>query len=104
MRAFRVFNRVTKVPVIWKLAGFRLGGIGQIAMLSVMALGVALILTVGFIAALTAFVMGFATVGGFSMLITRLDPDEALSELTALCLLGWGMRHRYSANFDLPGI
>lgn len=104
MRAFRVFNRVSKVPTVWKIGGFRLGGLTQIAMLSVMALGVALVLTVGMKTALAAFAVGFITVGAFSMTMSRLDPDEALSELSALRLLGRGMRHRYSANFDMPGI
>ena len=104
MRSYRVFNDVGKVRVVWKLAGMRLGGSSQIAMLLMMALSVALIQLTNLTAAAVVFVIGFTTIAVYSRMLARLDPTGALSELTALRLLRRGLRHRYSANFDLPGL
>lgn len=104
MRSFRVFNDVTEVRVVWKFAGVRLGGFAQIAMLSTMALSVALIMLVGLIAAAAAFVVGFVAITVYATLLSRTDDTGTLSELTQLRLLRRGIRHRVSANFNLPGL
>jgi hypothetical protein len=104
MRSYRVFNDVGKVRIVWKLAGMRLGGFSQIAMLSLMAICTLLIQVLGLIPAAVIFVVGFATIAGYSSMLTRLDPSGAVSELTALRLLRRGVRHRHTANFDLPGV
>jgi len=104
MRSYRVFNDVGKVRIVWKLAGMRLGGFSQIAMLSLMAICTLLIQLVGLIPAAVIFVVGFVVIALYSSMLTRLDPSGAVSELTALRLLSRGVRHRHTANFDLPGI
>ena len=104
MRSYRVFNDVGKVRVVWKLAGMRLGGFSQITMLLLMALSVLLIRLAGLLPAAVVFAVGFAGIGVYSTLLSRLDPAGALSELTALRLLRRGIRQRHSANFDLPGL
>jgi hypothetical protein len=104
MRSYRVFNDVGKVRIVWKLAGMRLGGFSQIAMLSLMAICTLLIQLVGLIPAGVVFVAGFATIAVYSSMLTRIEPSGAVSELTALRLLRRGIRHRYTANFDLPGV
>jgi hypothetical protein len=104
MRSYRVFNDVSKVRVVWKLAGIRLGGFSQIVMLSLMAICTLLIQLVGLIPAAVVFVAGFMAIAVYSSTLTRLDPSGALSEITALRLLGRGLKHRHSANFDLPGL
>jgi hypothetical protein len=104
MRPFRVFNRVTGVRTTWKFAGLRLGGIAQIAMLLVMAASTAVIMLSGFAAAGLAFGCGFISIAAYSVVLTRLDPDAVMSDLTVLGLLRRGLRYRRCANFDLPGI
>lgn len=104
MRSYRVFNDVGKVRVVWKLAGMRLGGFSQIAMLLLMALCTLLIQLVGIIAAAAVFALGFMAIAIYSATLSRIDPAGALSEITALGLLRRGVRHRHSANFDLPGL
>lgn len=104
MRSYRVFNDVGKVRVVWKFAGMRLGGLSQIAMLLTMAISTVLIQLVGLLPAAVVFVAGFLTIAIYSTTLTRLDEDGALSEMTALGLLRRGVRHRYTANFDLPGV
>lgn len=104
MRSYRVFNNVTKVRVVWKLAGFRLGGFAQIAMLSHMALCAALIQLAGVIPAAVAFAVGFVVITLYVTALNRIDPTGVVSELTALRLLRRGLRHRHTANFDLPDL
>lgn len=101
MRSYRVFNDVTKVRVTWKLAGVRLGGFAQIAMLLHMALCAALVQLIGLIPTAVLFIVGFATITVYVTVLTRIDPTGTLSELTALRLLRRGMRHKHTANFDL---
>jgi hypothetical protein len=103
MRSYRVFNDVGKVRVVWKFAGMRLGGFSQIAMLSLMAICTLLIQLVGLLPAAAVFVAGFMVIAIYSSMLTRLDPSGAISEMTALRLLRRGIKHRHSANFDLPG-
>ena len=104
MRSYRVFNDVGKVRIVWKLAGMRLGGFSQIAMLSLMAICTLLIQLAGLLPAVVLFVAGFVVIALYSSMLTRLDPSGAVSELTALRMLRRGIRHRYTANFDLPGV
>lgn len=104
MRPFRVFNRVTSVRTTWKFAGLRLGGIAQIAMLLVMAASTAMIMLSGFAAAGATFGSGFIAIAVYSVVLTRIDPDGVMSDLTVLRLLRLGLRYRRCANFDLPGI
>jgi hypothetical protein len=104
MRPFRVFNRVTGVRTIWKFAGFRLGGIAQIAMLLVMAASTGVMMLSGFAAAGVIFGSGFIAIAAYSVVLTRIDPDGVMSDLTVLRLLRCGLCHRRCANFDLPGI
>ena len=104
MRPFRVFNGVAGVRTIWKFAGLRLGPLGQIAVLALMALCLlVLLLTTPYIAA-GLFATGFAAVAFYAAVLSRLDDTETLSELTQLVLLRRGLKHRRGANFDLPGI
>lgn len=104
MRPFRVFNGVSGVRIIWKLAGTRLGSLGQIAVLSLMALCLfVLMLTNPYVAA-GLFTTGFIVITIYAAVLSRLDDTEALSERTQLALLRRGLKHRRSANFDLPGI
>lgn len=104
MRGYRVFNDVTKVRVVWKLAGLRLGGFAQIAMLTHMALCAALIQLAGLIPAAVIFAIGFLAITTYVTALTRIDPSGTVSELTALRLLRQGLRHRHTANFDLPDL
>jgi hypothetical protein len=73
-------------------------------MLSLMAICTLLIQLVGLIPAVVLFVAGFVVIALYSSMLTRLDPSGAVSELTALRMLRGGIRHRYTANFDLPGV
>lgn len=100
MRPFRVFNRVSKVPIIWKVAGVRLGGVSQVAMLLTMGAGLSLVLSQSPWLAAIVFGTGFVTVVLVSMLLSRLDPDETMSDITAFGLLWRAMRHQYTANYD----
>lgn len=100
MRPFRVYNRVSRVPVMWKVAGVRLGGIGQVAMLLAASVGVALILLSHQWLAVAVFGSGFLFIVTVSGTLRRLDPDEVLGDFTAFRLLANGMRHRYSTNYD----
>lgn len=102
MRGYRVFNDVHRVRVVWKLAGFRLGGFAQVMMLLLMAVSAALIQLAGLIPAAAVFVTGFLAITLYVTTLSRLDPAGALSELTALRLLVRGVRHRHVANFELP--
>ncbi|MFA5707530.1 hypothetical protein [Mycolicibacterium sp.] len=104
MRSFRVFNDVTGVRIIWKFGGVRLGGIAQVAMLLTMAVSTALILIAGILPAAVTFVVGFLTISLYAITLSRIDESGKLGDLTALHLLSRGLRHRRSANFDLPGI
>lgn len=104
MRPFRVFNGVVGVRIIWKLAGTRLGALGQIAVLSLMAMCLlVLMLTNPYIAA-GLFAAGFVVITIYAAVLSRLDDTETVSELTQLVLLRRGLKQRRSANFDLPGI
>ncbi|AKP58914.1 Uncharacterised protein [Mycobacteroides abscessus subsp. abscessus] len=103
MRSFRVFNDVKGVPIVWKLGGVRLGPYGQIAILLLGALSVPL----SFVSVVLPFVVfgfGFLVVAVYAVTLSRLDESGALSERTQVRLLRRGLKHRYSANFDLPGI
>lgn len=104
MRSYRVFNDVTRVRVIWKLAGLRLGGFAQVAMLSLMAVSVVLIRAAGLVPGVVVFAVGFAAIAVYVTVLSRIEPSGALGELTALRLLRRGIRHRNTANFDLPGL
>lgn len=104
MRSFRVFNDVTDVRIVWKFGGVRLGGIAQIAMLATMAISAAMILLAGLIPAAVTFVIAFLAITAYATVLSRMDSTGTLSELTALRLLRRGLRHRVSANFDLPGL
>lgn len=104
MRGYRVFNDVTKVRVMWKLAGLRLGPFAQIAMLSHMALCTVLILLAGPVVAAAVFAAGFLAVTAYVTILSRIDPTGTVSELTALRLLRRGLFHRHRANFELPGL
>lgn len=99
MRPFRVFNRVSKVPVMWKVAGVRLGGIGQLIMLSAMVSGLAALLMFGLWQAAVVFGSGAMFVLLTSRVLRRLDPDEAMGDLTAFLVLWRGLRHRHSGNY-----
>ncbi|SID92366.1 hypothetical protein [Mycobacteroides abscessus] len=103
MRSFRVFNDIKGVPIVWKLGGVRLGPYGQIAILLLGALSVPL----SFVSVVLPFVVfgfGFLVVAVYAVTLSRLDESGALSERTQVRLLRRGLKHRYSANFDLPGI
>ncbi|MDO3312513.1 hypothetical protein [Mycobacteroides abscessus] len=103
MRSFRVFNDVKGVPIVWKLGGVRLGPYGQIAILLLGSLSVPL----SFVSVILPFVVfgfGFLVVAVYAVTLSRLDESGALSERTQVRLLRRGLKHRYSANFDLPGI
>lgn len=103
MRSFRVFNDVKGVPIVWKLGGVRLGPYGQIAILLLGALSVPL----SFVSVVLPFVVfgfRFLVVAVYAVTLSRLDESGALSERTQVRLLRRGLKHRYSANFDLPGI
>ena len=104
MRGYRVFNDVTKVRVVWKLAGFRLGGFAQIAMLSHMALCAVLVQLAGLIPAAVIFIVGFVSIALYVTALSRIDPSGVISELTALRLLRRGLRRPQTANFDLPDL
>jgi hypothetical protein len=100
MRPFRVFNRVSKVPVMWKVGGVRLGGVGQAAMLLAMTAGVLLVLSGSILAAAVVFVTAALFIILVSGLLRRLDPDETVSDITAFTVLAGGLRHRHTANYD----
>lgn len=104
MRPFRIFNDVDQVRVVWKFAGVRLGGLAQVAMLSTMALSTAMIMLSGLLAAAVTFAVGFVAITLYATLLSRINDTGALSELTQLRLLSRGLRHRVSANFNLPGL
>ncbi|BBX87879.1 hypothetical protein [Mycolicibacterium aubagnense] len=104
MRSFRVFNDVTGVRTVWKLGGIRLGAFAQIAMLSTMAISAALVLPAGPVVAAAVFTVSFLTIAIYATVLSRIDETGTLSEITALRLLRRGLRHRVSANFDLPGV
>lgn len=103
MRSFRVFNDVKDVPIVWKLGGVRLGVYGQIAVLLLATLSAALSL-VSIVLPFVVFGFGFLVIAVYAVTLSRLDPSGALSERTQLRLLRRGLKHRYSANFHLPGI
>ncbi|SKT56721.1 Uncharacterised protein [Mycobacteroides abscessus subsp. massiliense] len=103
MRSFRVFNDVKGVPIVWKLGGIRLGVYGQIAVLLLAAVSAALSLF-SLVLPFVVFVFGFLVIAVYAVTLSRLDDTGALSERTQLRLLRRGLKHRYSANFDLPGI
>lgn len=104
MRPFRVFNGVSRVRVIWKLAGIRLGPLGQLAVLALMALCLLISTLTGPLVAAGVFAVGFLAIAVYAALLSRLDDTETLSERTQLALLRRGLKHRRTANFDLPGI
>lgn len=103
MRPFRVFNRVSSVWVIWKVAGVRLGSIGQIAMLFTMAAGVLMVLTTGFWQALAVFATGFLFVVVVSRTLRLMDPDDTMRDMTAFRVLVTGLRNRHTANYVTGG-
>lgn len=104
MRPFRVFNGVSRVRVIWKLAGIRLGPLGQLSVLALMTLCLIVSAVAGPLMAGAVFLAGFVAVAVYATVLARLDDTEALSERTQLVLLRRGLKHRRSANFDLPGL
>lgn len=104
MRPYRVFNDVTGVRTVWKVGGVRLGAFAQIAMLATMAISAALVLPAGLIVSGSVFTISFLTIAIYATVMSRIDETGTLSELTALRLLRRGLRHRVSANFDLPGV
>ena len=69
-----------------------------------MALCAALIQLAGVIPAAVIFALGFAAITLYVTVLTRIDPTGVVSELTALRLLRRGLRHRHTANFDLPDL
>lgn len=103
MRSFRVFNDVKGVPIVWKLGGVRLGVFGQIAVLLLAALS-ALLSLVSLVLPFVFFGAGFLVIAVYAVTLSRLDESGSLSERTQLRLLRRGLKHRYSANFELPGI
>lgn len=100
MRPFRVFNRVSKVFVMWKVAGVRLGGIGQVAVLLAATVGVALVLFSQPWLGVAVFGSAFIFTIMVSRVLRRLDPDEVMSDVTAFLVLASGMRHRHSTNYS----
>lgn len=95
-----MFNRVSKVPVMWKVAGVRLGGVSQIAMLLTISAGVALVLAQSPWWALAVFATGALAIILASRTLRSLDPDETMSDITAFGVLFRALRHRHSRNYD----
>lgn len=104
MRPFRVFNGVSGVRIIWKLAGIRLGPIGQFCVLALMTLCLLVSTLAGPLIAAGVFIVGFVVITIYATLLSRLDDTGTLAERTQLALLRRGLKHRRSANFNLPGL
>lgn len=102
MRPFRVFNRVGRVTSIWKFAGMKLRRIGQIAVLVLLAVVVALLKAGDFLTAGGVFVIGFAALELYTYILDELDPEELFSEMSTLRAFFRGTCHRHTTNFDIP--
>lgn len=105
MRSYRVFNDVTRVRVVWKVAGLRLGALSQVSLISLMAVTAALLkITGSLLLPAAVFAAGFGVITVYSLALAQADPTDTLGERTRLALIRRGLRHRHHANFDLPGL
>ena len=100
MRPFRVFNRVSKVPVMLKVADRRLGGVSQAVLIATATVSVVLLLAQHLWIALFVIGTGLILVLRVSAILSRLDPDETMSDITAFGMLWRAMRRRHTANYD----
>lgn len=106
MRSFRVYNRVRKVGVTFKLGGVEIGIASMTALFVILA-------TVVVVAGMVSFVAGPAAVSTVAVLgavavlvtffvVTRLSGMSKLREGTQLRLIRDTMRERRYKNFSTP--
>ncbi|MBM4574891.1 hypothetical protein GS896_25300 [Rhodococcus hoagii] len=106
MRSFRVYNRVRKVGVTWRIAGIEIGMASMTALFVFVAAMTGLVALAAVIGgAAAAVVMGVIGAGlllaGF-VFVSRLVSMGRLNEATQLRLLTGTVRQRRYKNFQTP--
>lgn len=106
MRSFRVYNRVRRVGVTWRMGGIEFGFASMsilIALLvSIIAIGIAAAAIAGAPAAITVIAVGGVFFLVMLVVISRLVGMGRLSERTQLRLVRDAMRERRFKNFATP--